>query len=143
MTMITQNWKTYSWFFEPQIVLCPWAKNHNKGSRNVTFLSYHCLLQLADVVQARSEQNRDYGVVLLPEGLIESVPDVGHLFAEMNDILAQDKSGEASAVGPKLSASSQKVHLTPITISLRFCFQSPKPVYQYQILIELTIGLHS
>ena len=55
-------------------------------------------------------------MVLLPEGLIESVPDVGHLIAEINDILAQNVPAEASAVGPKLSPSSQKVRRLPTHI---------------------------
>lgn len=32
--------------------------------------------QLADMVVARAQEGRTYGVVLLPEGLIENVPEV-------------------------------------------------------------------
>ena len=39
-------------------------------------LSRHVHVQLADMVAARAEQGRNYGVVLLPEGLIENVPEV-------------------------------------------------------------------
>lgn len=34
------------------------------------------LLQLADMVAARAQAGKNYGVVLVPEGLIECVPEV-------------------------------------------------------------------
>ena len=34
--------------------------------------------QLADIVAARSEDGKNYGIILLPEGLIEHVPEVGN-----------------------------------------------------------------
>lgn len=38
----------------------------------------------ADIVAARSAAGKDYGVFLIPEGLIEFVPEVGSLIAELN-----------------------------------------------------------
>ena len=32
--------------------------------------------QLADMVAARAEDDKNYGIILLPEGLIEHVPEV-------------------------------------------------------------------
>lgn len=84
------------------VCVCAWT---SCDSRSV--------LQLADIVQARSEQGKDYGVVLLPEGLIESVPDVGHLIAEINDVLASNVPAEAQAVEPKLSAKSKEASISP------------------------------
>ena len=33
-------------------------------------------VQLADIVAARAEDSKNYGIILLPEGLIEHVPEV-------------------------------------------------------------------
>ena len=34
-------------------------------------------VQLADIVAARAKDGKNYGIILLPEGLIEHVPEVG------------------------------------------------------------------
>ncbi len=47
---------------------------------------------IADAVVARSEQGLNYGVVLIPEGLIEFIPAVKKLIAELNDLLAAKAS---------------------------------------------------
>lgn len=44
--------------------------------------------QIADVVRRRAEAGREYGVCLVPEGLIEFVPEIRSLIAEVNDLLS-------------------------------------------------------
>ena len=68
-------------------------------------------MQLADIVQCRSEQGRDYGVALLPEGLIEFVPEVGTLIAEINEILAGSPQGPLQAVADFLTPASRQVNI--------------------------------
>ena len=36
-------------------------------------------MQLAGMVAARAEGGKNYGVILLPEGLIEHIPEVKHM----------------------------------------------------------------
>ncbi|EPR62328.1 phosphofructokinase PFKII [Toxoplasma gondii ME49] len=43
---------------------------------------------LVDLVEARYAKGKQYGVVLLPEGLIEFIPEVGVLINEINHIVA-------------------------------------------------------
>ena len=43
---------------------------------------------IAEVVAYRAAQGNNFGVVLIPEGLIEFVPAIGHLIQELNDLLA-------------------------------------------------------
>lgn len=65
-------------------------------------------MQVADVVCRRSERGKDYGVVLVPEGLIEFIPEVSVLISEINEILAKDFTGEIEAhVVPSLTESSR------------------------------------
>ena len=52
---------------------------------------------IAEAVVERSKQGLNYGVVLIPEGLIEFIPAVKRLIAELNDLLAA-KAAEFAAV---------------------------------------------
>ncbi|GAY49350.1 hypothetical protein CUMW_118430, partial [Citrus unshiu] len=45
--------------------------------------------QICDAVQARAEQDKNHGVILLPEGLIESIPEVYALLKEIHSLLRQ------------------------------------------------------
>jgi pyrophosphate--fructose-6-phosphate 1-phosphotransferase len=44
--------------------------------------------QIAKVVAYRAAQGNNFGVVLVPEGLIEFIPAIGRLIQELNDLLA-------------------------------------------------------
>ena len=44
---------------------------------------------IAQVVAKRAAQGNDFGIVLIPEGLIEFIPAMKALIAELNDMLAQ------------------------------------------------------
>ncbi len=44
--------------------------------------------QIAEAVVQRSKKGMNYGAVLIPEGLIEFIPEIGVLIAELNDVLA-------------------------------------------------------
>ena len=45
---------------------------------------------IADVVAARAANGDNYGTVLIPEGLIEFIPAMKNLIAELNDLLAKN-----------------------------------------------------
>lgn len=62
------------------------------------------------MIAERAQQGKNYGIVLVPEGLIECVPEVGTLIAELNEVLASFQ-GEVTcaSVAPALSASSRQV----------------------------------
>lgn len=45
---------------------------------------------LVSVITARAEAGENFGVVLVPEGLIEFIPEVGALIHELNDLLAEN-----------------------------------------------------
>ncbi|MDD3153813.1 MAG: diphosphate--fructose-6-phosphate 1-phosphotransferase [Victivallaceae bacterium] len=59
---------------------------------------------IADVVAQRAEAKCNFGVALIPEGLVEFIPEVKSLIAELNDLLA--KNAEAFA---KLSDPEEKI----------------------------------
>ena len=43
---------------------------------------------IAEVVAYRASQGNNFGVVLIPEGLVEFIPAIGRLIQELNDLLA-------------------------------------------------------
>lgn len=52
---------------------------------------------IADIVAARAANGNNFGTVLIPEGLIEFIPAMKNLIAELNDLLA-GKANEFAAV---------------------------------------------
>ncbi len=54
---------------------------------------------IAGIVAARAEKGMNFGTVLIPEGLIEFIPAVKRLIAELNDLLAKNES-EFAALAP-------------------------------------------
>lgn len=49
---------------------------------------------VADIICARSDRGKNYGVILVPEGLIEFIPEVGMLIEQVNEILAKEFEGD-------------------------------------------------
>lgn len=44
---------------------------------------------MADIISKRADRGKNYGVVLVPEGLIEFIPEVKILIKEINEILSK------------------------------------------------------
>lgn len=72
---------------------------------------------IARVVAARAEDGNNFGVILVPEGLVEFIPEVKVLIDELNDIVAKEAAEfsklvsfdeKAAFVCSRLSAASRK-----------------------------------
>lgn len=59
---------------------------------------------MADVVCKRAAMGNHYGVFLIPEGLIDFIPEVQHLIAELNEILATSVCDEVGHWREKLTS---------------------------------------
>ncbi|XP_061339787.1 pyrophosphate--fructose 6-phosphate 1-phosphotransferase subunit beta-like [Gastrolobium bilobum] len=64
---------------------------------------------IVDIITKRAEVNYNYGVILIPEGLIDFIPEVQHLIAELNEILAHDTVDEGGLWKNKLTDQSSKL----------------------------------
>ena len=51
---------------------------------------------IADAVALRAADGNNFGTVLIPEGLIEFIPAIKKLIAELNDVLATDEAKQVS-----------------------------------------------
>ena len=71
---------------------------------NITLISEeveHCEMSLsqiidyiADIVVKRSEMGKNFGIALVPEGLIEFIPEFKKMIANLNDVMAKVESDE-------------------------------------------------
>jgi pyrophosphate--fructose-6-phosphate 1-phosphotransferase len=73
---------------------------------------------IATIVAKRSAEGRDYGTVLIPEGLIEFIPAMKELISELNDFLAHNqiefdairRSMKREYIIHKLSKKNSKIY---------------------------------
>ena len=74
--------------------------------------------RVAKVIVERSHKGMNYGVLLAPEGLIEFIPEMNAMIAELNDVLAHhaaefasltDDEAKAAFVGGKLTAGNAQL----------------------------------
>lgn len=70
---------------------------------------------IADIVAARAAQGNNFGTVIIPEGLIEFIPAIKRLIAELNDILATD---EAKTVTRENQIEYVKAHLSAANLAV-------------------------
>ncbi len=81
--------------------------------------SMDVIQMLVDLVRERSRNGQDYGVILIPEGIVEFMPDIAELIHELNRLLAQgsdiskqlertfDEQEKINLVAGKLSGEMQ------------------------------------
>ena len=66
--------------------------------------------ELAGLVLSREKRKMKFGVVLIPEGLVEFIPEVKVLIAELNDLLAKEKEAfDALPAESKLGFVSKRL----------------------------------
>ena len=86
--------------------------------------------RIAAAVAARAKAGMNFGVALIPEGLIEFIPEIKVLIAELNELLAanadavnaMDKAAKVEFALSRLSSDSKKVFSTlPGGIQMQLC----------------------
>lgn len=82
--------------------------------------------EIASVVAKRAEMGMDFGTVLIPEGLIEFIPAMKNLIAELNDFLAHNqeeydlvrRSAKREYIISKLSKENSEIYASlPETVA--------------------------
>ena len=91
--------------------------------------------QIADLICARSEHQKNYGLILLPEGLLEFIPQCRKMLVELNQLLSQDPDlpHRKSEMGAENHYSFLKNHLEPSSFN---CFSEFPHELQKQLLLE-------
>lgn len=78
---------------------------------------------VCDMICKRAEMGKNYGVVLIPEGLVEFIPEISVLIKELNSLLANKESVSVSEV------------LQGLTPHSKACFASFPETIQKQLLL--------
>ncbi len=88
--------------------------------------------QVAKVVAERAEKKKNYGVAVIPEGLLEFIPEMKKLIAELNDSLAHNEAFE------KLESAGEKISFVQQSLSedSKKAFLSLPPSIQGQLLAD-------
>lgn len=79
--------------------------------------------QIAEVVEKRAKEEKKYGLILIPEGLIEFIPEMKILIKELNKLVSESDH-DATSVKTKLSTECLKT------------FESLPEKIQKQLLLE-------
>lgn len=82
---------------------------------------------ICDVICQRAEQEKDYGVILIPEGIIEFIPEFNTLITELNRLSIDSKSQSHERI------SYARENLSD---SSKCCFDSIPIEIQAQLLLE-------
>lgn len=75
---------------------------------------------ICEVIAYRASQGNNFGVILIPEGLIEFIPSIGNLISELNDLLAShgadykdlDKAAQREYILAHLSEENKQTFAT-------------------------------
>jgi len=89
--------------------------------------------QIADSVVSRAAKGKNYGVVLIPEGLVEFIPEIKALIVELNDMLALEETEFNSLEGSKAKIDYVKARLS---LSSKTAFDSLPEEIQGQLLAD-------
>jgi pyrophosphate--fructose-6-phosphate 1-phosphotransferase len=77
--------------------------------------------EMTDVVEARAKAGKNFGIALIPEGLVEFIPEIKALISELNDTMAhheaelaviEDMAEKVQKVAGLISANSAQVLLS-------------------------------
>lgn len=77
--------------------------------------------ELADLIVRRAREGKNYGVILIPEGLIEFIPEIKVLIQELNSF--------------EVMTDIEKVR-KQLTPESRTCFDGMPPIIQQQLLMD-------
>ena len=111
--------------------------------------------EVVKVIVDRAAAGKDYGIVLLPEGLIEFIPEFNALISEINDVLATGVDTTEAAVVPHLSFNNKAVFaylpdnimvtpppLPPPRFNLNRCTLNAFLLPQRHFLLLILVNLH-
>jgi len=92
--------------------------------------------EIADLICKRAESKKNYGIILIPEGLIEFIPEIKLLISELNSHLSE--SSDHFEAFNKLNSSEDKIKWVFDTLSnkAKTTFSTLPKVIQEQLLLD-------
>jgi len=92
--------------------------------------------EICDMICRRAEMGKNFGVLLIPEGVIEFIPEFKDLITELNDLLA--KGGEDLKALEAMSSAQDKVRFVSRQLyeDAKNCFVSIPESIQHEMLLD-------
>lgn len=89
--------------------------------------------EIATVVAERAAQGKHYGIILIPEGLVEFIPEIKALIAEVNELLSHEEATFNSLQGDQARIDFVQSKLSALS---KMAFASLPKGIQAQLLAE-------
>lgn len=87
--------------------------------------------QIADLICARAARNKNYGAILIPEGLFEFIPECQILIGELNHLMGEDSMKEGRNQTARVEFVKKR--LSPASLA---CFSLLPEQIQSQLLLD-------
>lgn len=91
--------------------------------------------QIADLICERAEKSKHFGVILVPEGLLEFIPECQVLIKELNRFLVENPE-KANQLGQKSSSERLNILQQYLNQAAYECFSSLNEEIQKQLLLD-------
>lgn len=91
---------------------------------------------ICDMICTRAAHGKDYGVVLIPEGVIEFIQEFKKMIQELNVLLASGEPHSAYLEKKKSHQEKAQYILGLLSSEARTCFESIPAVIQEQLLLD-------
>lgn len=92
--------------------------------------------EIADLICDRSVQGKDYGVILIPEGIVEFIPEVKLLIDELNILLANDRLHQKKIDSFSAKEDGANYIMKFLSTPAVQCFNSFPKEIQFQLMID-------
>jgi pyrophosphate--fructose-6-phosphate 1-phosphotransferase len=91
--------------------------------------------EICDTICARAAQGKNHGVILIPEGIIEFIPEFKQLIGELNLLLAADKPHQAK-LAPLSSQEQFEYIVHHLSQNSQHCYQALPKELQTQLVLD-------
>lgn len=92
--------------------------------------------EISDLVCQRAEKGKDYGAILIPEGIVEFIPEFKQLIKELNELLSPEKSHLANIESKALKEEKVEYMAKQLTQPSTKCYEALPQEIQIQLLLD-------
>lgn len=92
--------------------------------------------EICDMICMRSSQGKDYGVILIPEGVVEFIPEFNLMIQELNALLLADKPHVKHVASLASKAEKFDYIVNLLSPDAQNCFQKLSDEIRLQLLLD-------
>ena len=92
--------------------------------------------EICDMICTRASQGRDYGIILIPEGVIEFIPEFKLMILELNALYLPDQPHAKQMAALQSNAEKFDYILSILSHAAQHCFQMLSDAMRMQLLLD-------